>query len=66
MLERLLVDRARFGADTRIVHLFRTYVEGRHGRNMWLKRKGEHGFAYQVSARENVARRAAVDIDAGD
>lgn len=47
VLERLLVDRARFGADTRIVHLFRTYVEGRHGRNMWLKRKGEHGFAYQ-------------------
>jgi hypothetical protein len=47
VLERLLVDRARYGTDTRIVHLFRTYVEGRHGRHPWLRRPGGDGFAYQ-------------------
>lgn len=47
VLERLLSERALYGSDVRIVHLFRSYVQGRHGRNPWLKRPGGHGFAYQ-------------------
>jgi hypothetical protein len=47
ILERLIRDRARHGLQTRIVHLFRTYVDGSHGRSPWSRRRGGHGFAYQ-------------------
>jgi hypothetical protein len=47
ILERLMTDRQRYGLQTQIVHLFRTYVNGSHGRHAWLRRRGRHGFAYQ-------------------
>jgi hypothetical protein len=47
VLERLIQDRAGYGLDTRIVHLFRTYVDGSHGPHRWARRRGGNGFAYQ-------------------
>jgi hypothetical protein len=47
VLQRLMDDRDEFCLQTRIDHLFRTYVAGSHGRHMWLRRRGGHGFAYQ-------------------
>ncbi len=35
------------GAQTQIIHLFRTYVTGRHGPNIFMRRKGGDGWAYQ-------------------
>ena len=29
------------------MHLFRTYIDGPHGKNAWNRRKGGNGFAYQ-------------------
>ena len=47
VLARLMDDRAKYGLQTHIVHLFRTYISGSHGANMWARRKGGDGFAYQ-------------------
>jgi hypothetical protein len=47
VLQRLMDDRERYGLETEIVHLFRTYVSGSHGPNAWSRRKGGDGFAYQ-------------------
>ncbi len=47
VLQRLMEDRIDKGAQTQILHLFRTYYSGRH--NQWgkAKRRGEYGFAFQ-------------------
>jgi len=47
VLQRLMDDRANYGLQTEIVHLFRTYISGSHGHNAWNRRKGGNGFAYQ-------------------
>lgn len=45
ILERLIQDRGR-GAETRILHLFRRYVDGPAG-PPWFRRGGGDGFAFQ-------------------
>lgn len=47
VIQRLICDRLNHGAQTRIVQVFRTYVEGRHGPHPWARRTGKNGFAYQ-------------------
>jgi hypothetical protein len=47
ILQRLMDDREKFGLQTQIVHIFRTYVTGGHGPNIWMRRRGGNGFAYQ-------------------
>lgn len=47
VLHRLIEDRLHNGAQTRIVHLFRTYYAGSHGPHAWSRRRGRNGFAYQ-------------------
>jgi hypothetical protein len=47
VLQRLMDDRAKYGLQTQIVHLFRTYYSGPHGHNAWNRRQGGNGFAYQ-------------------
>ncbi|MEV6525056.1 hypothetical protein AB0M43_24170 [Longispora sp. NPDC051575] len=47
VLQRLMDDRAAFGLQTRIVHLFRTFVTGTHGSGVFMRRRGGHGWAYQ-------------------
>jgi hypothetical protein len=47
VLARLMDDREKYGLQTQIVHLFRTFISGSHGRNAWNRRKGGNGFAYQ-------------------
>lgn len=47
VLQRLFDDRERFGLQTRIIHIFRTFVTGSHGPHIWARRKGGHGWAYQ-------------------
>ena len=47
ILQRLIDDRDNKGAKTTIVHLFRTYVTKSHGPNMFMRRRGAHGWAYQ-------------------
>lgn len=47
ILQRLIDDRDQFGLQTRIYHLFRTYQTGKHGPNVFLRRPGGHGWAYQ-------------------
>ena len=47
VLARLMDDRAKYGLQTHIVHLFRTYISGSHGKSAWSRRKGGNGFAYQ-------------------
>lgn len=47
VLHRLITERQRFGTGTRIVHLFRTYYDGRHGPHVWARRPGRDGFAFQ-------------------
>jgi hypothetical protein len=46
ILERLVHDRDRFGAQTEIIHLFRNYIRGSSG-PPWFRRPGGNGFAYQ-------------------
>lgn len=48
VLQRLLDDVENHGAETEVVHLFRTYVAGAQGRTPWLRRPGGDGFAYQA------------------
>lgn len=47
ILQRLMEDRFDKGANTTIIHLFRTYVGGTHGKNLFSRRKGGNGFSYQ-------------------
>jgi len=47
VLQRLMDDREAFDLQTRIVHIFRTYVRGAHGPHVWMRRKGGDGWAYQ-------------------
>jgi hypothetical protein len=47
ILDRLISDRDRHNAKTRIVHLFRTYVDGAHGPSVFMRRRGGDGWAYQ-------------------
>lgn len=47
ILQRLIDDRDHAGAQTNIIHLFRTYVAGSHGPNIFMRRKGGDGWAYQ-------------------
>lgn len=47
VLQRLIDDRDRYGLQTQILHLFRTYITGSHGPSPWLRRKGGDGWAYQ-------------------
>jgi hypothetical protein len=47
VLQRLMEDRMNLGAQTQIVHLFRTYVDGPNKQHRFAKRQGGGGFAYQ-------------------
>lgn len=53
VLQRLMDDRLTGGAQTTIVHLFRTYIDGPNDGagsakpHPFMKRKGGNGFAYQ-------------------
>ena len=47
VLQRLVDDRDNHGAQTDIVHLFRTYYDKAHGPNIFMRRKGGNGWAYQ-------------------
>ncbi|WP_285599809.1 hypothetical protein [Kineosporia sp. NBRC 101731] len=47
VLQRLIDDRDALGTNVRIVHLFRTYVAGSHGRSVFMRRRGGHGWAHQ-------------------
>ncbi|GAB2668546.1 hypothetical protein GCM10027169_32910 [Gordonia jinhuaensis] len=47
VLQRLIDDRDKYGLQTQIVHLFRTYVDKSHGPHAFMRRKGKDGWAYQ-------------------
>lgn len=47
VLQRLVDDRDRTGAQTTILHLFRTYVSSSHGPSPFMRRRGANGWAYQ-------------------
>jgi len=47
VLQRLIDDRDRHGAQTTILHIFRTYVKGSHGDSVFSRRKGANGWAHQ-------------------
>lgn len=47
VLQRLIDDRDQHGAQTTIIHLFRTYVSGSHGDSIFSRRRGGHGWAHQ-------------------
>jgi len=47
VLQRLMDDREQKGAQTQILHLFRTYYSGRHNKWGFAKRRGAYGFAFQ-------------------
>jgi hypothetical protein len=47
ILQRLVDDRDKHGAQTHIVHIFRTYVSGSHGPSIFMRRRGGDGWAYQ-------------------
>ena len=47
ILQRVFDDREKHGAQTTVLHLFRTYVSGSHGPNIWMRRPGGDGWAYQ-------------------
>src|ERR1700722_5342610 len=52
VLQRLMDDREKYGLQTQIVHVFRTFIDSDHSPNeqtlrAWNKRKGSNGFAYQ-------------------
>ncbi|MGH3241756.1 MAG: hypothetical protein ACRDNL_15395, partial [Spirillospora sp.] len=48
VLQRLMDDRERYGLQTQIVHMFRTFVTGPHGPGPFMRRKGGDGWAYQA------------------
>ena len=47
VLQRLIDDRDARGLQTRILHVFRTFVTGSHGPHAWMRRRGGDGWAYQ-------------------
>jgi hypothetical protein len=47
ILQRLIDDRDNHGAKTQIAHLFRTYVKGTTGPNIFYRRPGGDGWSYQ-------------------
>jgi hypothetical protein len=47
VLQRLMEDRVNKGAQTQIMHLFRTYIDGPNNKYGPAQRKGGNGFAYQ-------------------
>jgi hypothetical protein len=47
VLQRLLDDREKGGAQTTVVHLFRNYVSGPQGDSIFFRRPGGDGWAYQ-------------------
>jgi hypothetical protein len=47
ILQRLIDDRDQHGAKTTIIHLFRTFISGPHGPNLFNRRRGGDGWAYQ-------------------
>ena len=47
ILQRLFDEREHGGAPTRVVHVLRQIVRGAHGPHPFLRRRGEHGWAYQ-------------------
>lgn len=47
ILQRLIDDRDGKGAQTKIVHVFRTFVTGSHGPSIVMRRRGGDGWAYQ-------------------
>jgi hypothetical protein len=47
VLQRLCDDRERMNLNTTILHLFRTYVDKPHGPNVFARRKGKDGWAFQ-------------------
>ncbi len=47
VLQRLVDDRDAHGLQTQIQHVFRTFVTGSHGPNVWMRRRGGDGWAYQ-------------------
>lgn len=47
VLQRLIDDRDRLRLQTRILHVFRTYITGSHGPSVFMRRKGGDGWAYQ-------------------
>jgi hypothetical protein len=47
VLQRLIDDRDRLGNQVRILHLFRTYIDKPHGPNIFNRRDGANGWAYQ-------------------
>jgi hypothetical protein len=47
VMQRLICDRLAFGAQTRIIQVFRTFYEGKHGDHPWSRRHGANGFAHQ-------------------
>lgn len=47
ILQRLLDDREIHGAQTTVLHLFRTYISGPQGTKRTQRRRGGLGYAYQ-------------------
>ncbi len=47
ILQRLIDDRDHAGAQTLIIHLFRTFISGPTGPNVFYRRPGGHGWSYQ-------------------
>ncbi len=47
VLQRLIDDRDKYRLQTTILHLFRTYIAEPHGPNIFKRRKGKDGWAYQ-------------------
>lgn len=47
VLQRLVDDRDKFGLQTQILHLFRTYRTETFGPNIFLRRKARDGWIYQ-------------------
>ena len=47
ILQRVLDDREKGGAQTTVYHLFRNYVHDKEDNGRWMSRPGGDGFAYQ-------------------
>lgn len=47
VLQRLFDDREQRNAPTKIIHLFRNYIDGPQGERATFRRPGGRGFAYQ-------------------
>lgn len=47
VLQRLIDDRDKYGLQTQILHLFRTFKDESFGPNLFERRKARHGWTYQ-------------------